>query len=111
MPMFQTVLGELNREFGTDRIEGFAASKAAHFAEGKPLDLNFLVEAGTPLHRAWNSYIEKLPMSFRDALRSVIRHALSTQPPTQITFAWAPGYDYELTMWQAPDTKLTRGGI
>ena len=44
-------------------------------------------------------------------LRSIIHHALSTTPPTQVTFAWAPGYDFEMTVWQAPDTKTTKGGI
>jgi hypothetical protein len=111
MPAFQTVLGELNREFATDRIAQFAKARTEHFAPGNALDLTFLVETGTPLHRAWKSYLELAPMSFREAMRSVIHHALSTSPPTQITFAWAPGYDYELTMWQAPDTKMTKGGI
>ena len=52
-----------------------------------------------------------MPASFQETLRSIIYHALSTRPATQITFAWAPGYDYELTMWHAPDTKQTKGGI
>jgi hypothetical protein len=25
--------------------------------------------------------------------------------------SWAPGYDYELSVWQAPDTRTSRGGI
>jgi hypothetical protein len=111
MPMFQTFLGELNCHFSKDRINVFATERREHFAAGKPLDLAFLVEAGTPVHRAWNNYIAQTPQSFRETLRSIIQHALSTTPPTPITFAWAPGYDYELTLWQAPDTELTRGGI
>jgi hypothetical protein len=50
-------------------------------------------------------------MSLQEALRSTIYHALSTKPPTQVTFGWAPGYDYEVTIWHAPDTKKTKGGI
>ena len=111
MPMLQTFSLRLNNEFHPDRIEEFAAARAQHFAAGKHLDLSFLEKDGTPLHRAWQSYIAKLPGSFSEALRAVIHYALSTKPPTPINFSWAPGYDYELNMWQAPDTKLTRGGI
>jgi hypothetical protein len=111
MPMLQTYSLKLNHHFHPDRIDAFAAQRKAHFAEGAPLDLSFLEEASTPLHRAWNSYVAKLPGSFTEALRSVIRYALSTSPPTPINFSWAPGYDYELSLWQAPDTNLTRGGI
>jgi hypothetical protein len=111
MPMLQTYSLKLNNQFHPDRIEAFAAARVQHFAAGKPLDLSFLEEDGTPLHRAWKSYIAKLPMSVSEALRAVIHYALSTKPPTPINFSWAPGYDYELNMWQAPDTKLTRGGI
>ena len=47
----------------------------------------------------------------QEALRAIIYQALSTTPPTQITFAWAAGYDFELSVWQAPDTKTSKGGI
>lgn len=111
MPAFQTVLGELNRQFSPDRIAEFAKARTAHFAPGNSLDLTFLVDEKTPLHRAWKSYLELAPVSFRETMRGIVHHALSTSPPTQVTFAWAPGYDYELTMWQAPDTQMTKGGI
>jgi hypothetical protein len=44
-------------------------------------------------------------------IRAIMNYAVSTSPPTQITFAWSPGYDYELTIWHAPDTDATSGGI
>jgi len=111
MPMLQTFSLRLNNHFHPDRIDEFAASRAKHFAAGNALDLSFLETEGTPLHRAWKSYIAKMPGSFSEALRGVIHYALSTTPPTPINFSWAPGYDYELNIWQAPDTELTRGGI
>ena len=57
------------------------------------------------------AYFAHMPGAIHESLRSVIHHALSTNPPTQITFAWAPAYDWELTVWQAPDTRHTKGGI
>jgi hypothetical protein len=110
MPALQSVLGELNHAFSKNEI-GKLATMRETFAPGKGLDTGLLVKKGTALHKAWTDYAAQLPGSFQETLRGIVYHALSTKPATQITFAWAPGYDYELTVWHAPDTKATRGGI
>jgi hypothetical protein len=110
MPQLQTVLGQLNTAFARDNIKKLADQREA-FAPGKPLAAGVVVKAKMALHDKWNEYLKQIPQSMQEALRSTIYHALSTTPPTQITFAWAPGYDFELTMWHAPDTRTTKGGI
>jgi hypothetical protein len=109
MPVMQTVLNELNAKFGKDNIGALAANRA-NYAPGQTLT-GALAAGGTPLQPAFKAYFAQLPGAIHETLRSVIHHALSTTPPTQITFAWAPGYDYEVTVWQAPDTAQTKGGI
>ena len=109
MPVMQTVLNELNAKFGKDNIGALAANRAM-YAPGQTLT-GALVAGGTPLQPAFKAYLAQLPGAIHETLRSVIHHALSTTPPTQITFAWAPSYDYEITVWQAPDTAQTKGGI
>lgn len=111
MPMYEAYFAELNREFGADRIQDFAAKRRDHFAPGRALDLGFLKEEGTPLQRAFSNHLADAPGALREALRGVIHHALSTEPPTPVTLAWAPGYDYEMTVWQSADSDLTRGGV
>lgn len=111
MPMYEAYFAELNREFGAERIQDFAAKRRDHFGPDRPLELGFLKEDGTPLQRAFSRHLAEAPGSMREALRGVIHHALSTDPPTPVTFAWAPGYDYEMTLWQSADAELTRGGI
>ena len=111
MPMYETYFAEMNRQFGKDRIETLASERRDHFAPGKPLDLNFLMEGDENLQRAWNEYQALAPAALLEAVRSVIHHALSTSPPTPVTFAWAPGYDFELSLWQSADTRMTRGGV
>ncbi|HSV03009.1 MAG TPA: hypothetical protein VLI41_07350 [Phenylobacterium sp.] len=111
MPMLQTYLAQLNREFHPDRIGAFKAQRQQHFAPGRPLDLAFLGDEKTPLGRAWKTHFETIPESLREAIRGVIHSALAADPPIPLTFAWAPGYDYELNVWHAPDTDMTRGGI
>lgn len=110
MPMLQSILSELNSAFGRQGIKQTVEHRES-FAPGKPLDLSMVVSRDSKLHDSWVEYLERLPPSMKEALRSVIYQSLSTKPPTLITFAWFPGYDYELNLSQAPDTKTTRGGI
>ena len=110
MAALQSVLALLNRAFGQEQIAELAAHREA-FGADKPLAAGLVVKKGTRLYDAWRDYVGQLPPSFQPTLGALIRHALSTDPPTPVTFAWAPGYDYEITIWEAPDTRSTRGGI
>src|ERR1017187_7510190 len=102
MPAMQTLLGELNAQFGKENIQNLAKN-AGMFAPGNPIHAGLVSLPDTPLHRAVKTHLANMPGSFHEALRAIIHQALSTTPPTQVTFAWAPGYDYELSLWQAPD--------
>jgi hypothetical protein len=109
MPGLQTLFGDLNKAFSRDAIGALVAEKEA-FAPGKPLAAGVVVKAGR-MQKPWLAYIDQMPKSIQESVRGVIYHALSSNPPIQVTFAWAPGYDYELTIWDVPDNKKTRGGI
>ena len=67
--------------------------------------------AKSPLFKDLVSYFDTIPGSLQEIFRATIYYALSTNPPTLVTFAWAPSYDFEMTTWQAPDTRETQGGI
>jgi len=110
VPMLQSILGELNYAFGRQGMKQTVEHRES-FAPGKPLDFSMIVGRDSKLHDSWVEYLERLPPSIKETLRSVVYQSLSTKPPTLITFAWMPGYDYELHLSQAPDTKTTRGGI
>lgn len=110
MSGFQSILGYLNGAFSREHIKELAAKREA-FAPGKPLAAGIVIKEGGQLHKFWVDYTEHMPKSFQEAFRATVYHALSTEPPTPIVFAWAPGYDYEMTMWHSPDTPPTKGGI
>jgi hypothetical protein len=112
MPAFQTALALINTGFSKDNIKGVAPS-ANLFAPGKPLSggLKLFVDPQSALHNLLVPYLDALPQSIQESLRSTFYYALSSNPPVQVTSAWAPGYDNELTIWQAPDTAATKGGI
>lgn len=113
MPRFQTLVGRLNTAFGEDQIKRRSES-AGLFAPGKPLNAalaEMVATEGSDEHRAFQAYVRRIPPALQEGLRSTIYFALTSDPPTLITCAWAPGYDFEATYWQAPDTSETRGGI
>src|SRR5579863_5261317 len=112
MPGLQATTGYLNALFGKQKIHGIVSQRNV-FAPGTSLSagITAIVDEDKPLFKALVPYVDNLPASFQEILRSTIYFALSTQPPTQIAFAWAPGYDFELSIWHAPDTSATRGGI
>jgi hypothetical protein len=109
--MFEAYVAELNRQFGKDQIAAFAHDRRDHFAPGRSFDLSFLMPSDSPLQPAWQKYLGQAPGAFLEALRGVVHYAVSHDPPIPVTFAWAPGYDFELSLWQAADTATTRGGI
>jgi hypothetical protein len=113
MPMMQTTLAGLNGAFSEPKITALAAQRDT-FAPGQPLHealANHGAEPGTVLHRALREHLRKLPPAISECLRATIHHSLGTSPPTPVTFSWAPGYDHEVSVWQSPDTKQTRGGV
>lgn len=112
MPAMQTVLTYLNDAFSDAKITE-TVSKIEEFAAGRQLGsaIATFIPQQSRLAKPLVSYVETLPGSFQESIRSMIHYALSTSPPTRVTFAWAPNYDFELTTWQAPDMPRTRGGI
>ncbi len=113
MPRFQALLGEMNTAFSKGQV-GQMVGRRDEFAPGKPLDAalaGLVAKRGTLEYRTFKAYLAKIPGGLQATISSTIHYALGTDPPTLITFAWAPGYDYEVTVWQAPDTRETRGGI
>ena len=110
MPGLQTVLGKLNTAFGREGIKKMAENREK-FAPGQPLAAGIVVTREMAVFDFDATFINAMPTSMQEAIRAIIYQALGTTPPTQITFSWAPNYDYELTVWHAPDTRSTKGGI
>jgi hypothetical protein len=115
MPGVQTIVNRLNTAFTTNI--GTLAGRREAFAPGKPLTSEIFIEAGIVVDRErelinlFGDFIERVPGGFLEVFRSIVYYALSTSPPTQINFAWAPAFDFEITIWQVHDTAKTRGGI
>ena len=110
MAAFQTVLSYLNQAFSRDNIQELA-TKRENFAPGRALAQGAVVKEGTRLHALWTEYLAKLPPSFQDTIRAIVYGALSTEPLDAHYLGLGLRPNYELTLWQSPDTPPTKGGI
>lgn len=106
MPALQTLLTRLNR-FGDAEV--LSELDPALFEPGKRLS-DAARELGYE-DEGLLRYLDQLPVGVHEALRALIQSALTRPARQPITFAWAPGYDYELTIWDVSATPETPGGI
>jgi hypothetical protein len=56
-------------------------------------------------------FVSSLPASQHEAIRAALRSAVIREPRVPVTFAWSPGYDSELTIWEAAATGSNAGAI
>ena len=111
MPRMQTAVTALNVAFGADRIGEVDPSAFAPSGDGEETLSGAFVRSGVELDAATRRYVDGWPSALQAALRATIQENLARGGRVPITFAWAPGYDYELTIWDVRDTAETAGGI
>ncbi len=109
MPRMQTAVSALNTTFAPGRIgeidpAPFAADSGRTLSEA-------LIESGVDLDEATQEYVDGWPSGLRAATRAAIFDNLTREGTVPITFAWAPAYDYEVSIWDVRDTSETAGGI
>lgn len=107
MPIYQKMLGRLNRLFDHPAIDDLPVEM---FADDRSLS-SLAFEFEVAKSEADAEYLHAIPSGMQAALRGLIVDNLRRDPRLAMTFAWAPGYDYELTVWEAPGTRVSPGGI
>jgi hypothetical protein len=77
-----------------------------------PVTLGQLARVFAVAKDSWQAgFIDSIPGGLRQSLMALIHHNLMENPRLPITWAWAPGYDYELSLWECAGTELSPGGI
>ena len=56
-------------------------------------------------------FLEGWPAGQLAAVSAAIRSCLLRAPRMPITFAWAPGYEYEVTIWESAGIEGSEGGM
>ncbi|HEU5083060.1 MAG TPA: hypothetical protein VFU14_06955 [Acidimicrobiales bacterium] len=106
MPMMQVALTGLNERFGKARLHELAGGDLDLSAPFGELTRTLL---GDELPRGFDEFVDTMPAGLQHGLVGALRSALERGLP--VTFAWAPGYDWELTLWDVADTADTHGGL
>lgn len=114
MPRMQEAVTALNSAFSAEALErltleifrGEAGVTSIH-----PSLSDVFVRAGAELAPATRRYVDSWPTALQAAVKAVLEENLSREGTVPVTFAWAPGYDYEVTIWDVRDTTETAGGI
>ena len=98
MPMLQAFLNDLNRKFSNEQIAQ-SAREAKAFAPGKGLDAGFVGQKSAAARKVVQAYLNKMPDQLSESVRGAIYSALTAKQPKPITFAWVPGYDFQVNVW------------
>jgi hypothetical protein len=107
----QTAVTALNVAFGAERIGDLDPAPFAPGGDGAETLSGALVASGVDLDEATQRYVDGWPSAQQAALRAALHENLARDGRVPVTFAWAPGYDYELTIWDVRDSSETAGGI
>ena len=110
----QTALSAMNTAFAPgalDAIQGADGVDAFHVDSGASLSDALRRVPGLELSDAVAEFIDTWPSGLQTVVRSVIHHNFSRDATVPITFAWKPGYDFSVEVFDVHDTKSSRGGI
>jgi hypothetical protein len=99
----------MNTAFGPDTIGGIDAD-VWDLRAGLSLSEAFL-RSGVELEDATAAFVDGWPTALQAAVRAVVFENLTRSGTVPVTFAWAPGSDFEATIWDVRDTAETAGGI
>jgi hypothetical protein len=114
MPFMQTALSSMNTAFSADAMQSFQGREAAepfHVDSGASLSDALRRVPGLDLSDAVAEFIDSWPSGLQAVVRSVIHHNFTREATVPITFAWKPGYDFSVEVFDVHDTKTSRGGI
>ena len=107
MPHMQAMASRFNEALGHQNIDKIPVEKLG--SSGSLED--FLRGAGVVGTDTEMAYLDGWPEGLKEVLRAALRSALGRPGRLPVTISWAPGYDYEVQVWEAPGTAGSRGGM
>lgn len=107
MPHLQAMAELANAAWSRERIDEIDAGL---FEPGKNL-VEAAVAVGVCATPSAQEVLGSFPDGEQEAIRAAIFSALSRSPRLPITFAWAPGYYFEVLISEVAGTPTNRGGM
>ncbi|MGZ4675790.1 MAG: hypothetical protein ACXVJ7_03740 [Acidimicrobiia bacterium] len=107
MPAYETMFIELVLALEEEENLGLVRD----LLEGDASLSQVIDELGLVHHSGQAAFIESTPASLQAAILAIVRENLSRDEPKQMMFSWAPGYDWELHLWESTASVVSDGGI
>ena len=106
----------MNAAFADSNADGFAHVDNETVEAFRPHPETSLVDGlrklvGSDMSEAIYAYVDAWPGALKRAAQAVIWENFTREARVPITFAWTPGYDYSVTIYDVVDTETSRGGI
>ena len=79
-------------------------------APGKTL-IEAMETLGLSLTSDEMEYVSSVPAAQQEAILAALHSAVNRERRLPVTMAWAPGYDFELTVWEAAGTDDHAGAM
>ena len=110
MPAYETMFRELIARL--DDPETVAAVKTLLGDHDADVSLPGIIDQLGIVHHAGQlAFIASTPASMQAAILAIAGENLSRDEPKQMMFTWAPGYDWELHVWESTASAVSDGGI
>jgi len=107
MPYFEAILPRLNQLFTQEAIAEFPAE----LLDGAPTLVELMREIGAFRRDGEADFTSQMPPSMQEAIMAILRYNLQRNTRKQMIVSWAPGYDWELRIWETTTTDASAGGI
>ena len=111
MPFFQAMAKKANAALTKEALADLPADT---FAEPGTL-VESLAQVGIiggPHEDDERAYLDAFPSGLKESVRAVLHDNLNAPGgPLDITVAWSPGYDDEVSLFQSATTDRSEGGI
>jgi hypothetical protein len=106
----QGAVSAMNTAFSAEGLRS-ASYEPFHVDSGASLSEALGGLPGVDLPEAVARFIDSWPSGLQAAVRAVVHHNFTRDATVPITFAWKPGYDYAVEIFDVHDTKTSTGGI
>jgi len=111
MPYMQAMVESANTALNRNNIGNFNAAQVAPGAVPSNMILSAAVSSlpEVVLKDAARAYLDSWPLGLQETVRAAVYSAVTRKLP--VTFAWMPGYDFKITVTEAPGIPDSVGGM
>lgn len=107
MPAFETMFNELVVQLREPEVR----NRLRTMLSDRASLADIADQLGLVTHGGQRDFIAFAPASIQAAILAIAEENLGRTEPKQMMLTWAPGYDWELNVWESSSSTVSEGGI